>query len=166
MSQRPARTKVTILVHPGSACGSADFNLGKYEARAGREGLVHDMEATDGDVFVIDGSLSVELPEHPGLDGAIAKALADAAARGDRQARIMGSDDEEFNQCDAARELISRYSLLPERHSIVLTGAWYDPDDEEGCVNSVYDVFSEAGFSVDVSDNALSIDGDAIAMSP
>jgi len=29
-----------ILVHPGSACGSANFNLGRSEARAARDRLI------------------------------------------------------------------------------------------------------------------------------
>src|SRR5690606_22893648 len=97
----------------GSACGSADFNLGRYDARAGRDGLLLDLAAAEGDLFVIDGALSDELESYPMFARAIDDALAAARTRGDRAERIMGSDDDEFDQVAAARELISRHALDP-----------------------------------------------------
>jgi hypothetical protein len=59
--------KLLVIVHPGSACGSADFNLGKFEARAARDTLRGAIEDWEGGVIVIDGELSDELEHVPSL---------------------------------------------------------------------------------------------------
>lgn len=158
---KEGKRSLTVLVHPGSACGSADMNLGKYDARAARDGLVLDIGSVDGDLLVIDGSLSDELAAHPLFDAAIRDALTDARARGHVGRRVRGSDDEDYDQTHAARDYIAGEMLSPETHHIRLTGAWYDHDGDQGCINSVLEVFEAAGFSVAVMDNAISLDDSA-----
>lgn len=67
--------RVLVLVHPGSACGSANFNIGKFEARAARDALCSELDNWRGDVLVIDGELSDELEFYPSFDLAIRDCL-------------------------------------------------------------------------------------------
>lgn len=153
MTKKP----VLVLVHPGSACGSADFNLGKSIAGAGRDGIVLDLAASSGDVVVIDGHFSDEIPHYAGLSKALDEALERARERGDLSIRILGDDSEDFNQVEAAKQVIVEHGLSPEAHAVSLTGAWFDHDGDEGCVNSVLEVFRERGFSATVLDGAMSL---------
>jgi len=152
------KKEVLILVHPGSACGSANFNLGKTSAASGRDGLILDLELSAGHVFVIDGEFSDEIENYEKFCAAINDALKRAHDRGDFAERIMGDDNDDFNQVAAAQTLIKRHGLSTTKHHVLLTGAWFDPDGKHGCVNSVYEVFSQLGFTVDVMDGALSLD--------
>lgn len=36
-------SQILVLVHPGSACGSADFNIGTKAAREARDGLCREL---------------------------------------------------------------------------------------------------------------------------
>ncbi len=40
--------RVLVVVHPGSACGSANFNIGQFEARSAREELADELTRWDG----------------------------------------------------------------------------------------------------------------------
>jgi hypothetical protein len=41
----------------------------------------------------------------------------------------------------------------------VITGAWYHPQDDGGCVNSVYDKLMALGYkNIDVDNSAFNID--------
>lgn len=148
-----------VLVHPGSACGSANENLGRYEARAGRDGLKMDLDLWKGGVLVIDGVLSQDLEYFPVFDAAIKGALARAAVAGFVSERRYGSDDQDEDQAVAARAFLDEVPL-PAGTRVTLTGAWYYPDGKHGCVNDVMDVFEARGFSCDVSDNAMTLADD------
>ena len=154
MTKKP----ILVLVHPGSACGSADFNLGKSIAGAGRDGIVLDLAAAAGDVVVIDGHFSDEIPHYSNLSKAIDAALEGARERGDLAIRVLGDDSEDFNQVEAAKQVIAENGLLPDHHAVSLTGAWFDHDGDEGCVNSVLEVFRDRGFSATVLDGAMSLE--------
>lgn len=148
--------RILILVHPGSLCGSADFNLGKYDGRAIRGGMIQDLDSWNGPVAVIDGWLSTELDAYPMLNKAIESCLDRAKEAGQLSLRIFGdAESETFNQVAAARQLIKDNALDPKSHRIELTGAWYHEDDNHGCVNSVWDVVTELGFSVDIRDSVM-----------
>lgn len=154
----PERIPTLILVHPGSCCGSADFNLSSADAALQRAFLQEELDSWSGAIVVIDGALSDELPGFPTFDAAISRTLGRASQAGLLSCRILGDDASEFTQVDAAKKLVDEHGLEPTTHAIKLTGAWYDPEDQEGCVNSVYEVFEDAGFSVDVLDSAFSLD--------
>ena len=76
MNHAYSSNPILVLVHPGSACGSADMNLGKFEARAARAELAYELDYWHGTLLVIDGELSDELPWYPQLDRAITECLA------------------------------------------------------------------------------------------
>ncbi len=145
-------TPVLIVVHPGSACGSADFNLGRLDARAARESLVDELNGWSGPLVVIDGALSDELASYPALNSAIVGAYTRAQQGGYLSLRLQGDDPE---QVDRTRDLLA---VLPDGgkgHEFVVTGAWYHPSDGGGCVGSVVEVLHAAGCRVNVSDSAL-----------
>lgn len=138
-----------IVVHPGSVCGSADFNLGKSDARCARDGLVLELNDWSGGIVVIDGSLSDELVHHRSLDQAIEQALARARDAGHRCERVVGDDPD---QVDRTRELIKRLGDRAPFTRFVVTGAWYHPEDGSGCVGSVVNTLRERGLQAQVSE--------------
>lgn len=135
---------VFVLVHPGSACGSANFNLGYNAASIARGDLANALDAWRGPVVVIDGALSDELPHYSEFYRAIAGALDRAGADG---RRVMACDDDGETHLGAARA-IEALRLDPTRDTIVVTGCWFDPWGEFGCVNSVVEGFKQRGFEV------------------
>lgn len=56
-------TEILVIVHPGSACGSAEMNLGKDNAQVQRLDMQQLIEGWEGGVVIIDGTLSDELED-------------------------------------------------------------------------------------------------------
>jgi hypothetical protein len=151
-----------IVVHPGSCCGSADFNCGDAAAEAAREILAGDLDDWAGALAVIDGDLSSELRlrKYRGLGAALEAALERAAAAGQPAIRIRGGDEDEFDQVAAALSLAESLGLSSGAWKVETTGAWYDPTGSEGCVNSVVEALATAGVSVTVRPSAVMLDVD------
>jgi hypothetical protein len=85
--------KILVIVHPGSACGSADFNYGSRSAAdAERNGLIHEWNNWQGGAIVIDGELSDELPDYPELNAALTGVVDRAKAAGRTSIREYGQD--------------------------------------------------------------------------
>lgn len=146
-----------VLVHPGSACGSANMNLGRFDARAARESLIQELKDWRGGVLVIEGSLSDELADYPNFADAIAGALHRAHAAGAISLRVAGGDDEDLDQTKAAQAFLAEHALDPETTPVTLTGAWYADDGTDGCVNDVQRVFESRRFRCEVVMSALSL---------
>lgn len=151
---------VLVLVHPGSACGSANFNLGRDEARAARQGLTRGINTWDGDFLVIDGALSSELSSYPMLEESILKALARSAAAGHVAERAYGCDSEDYDQTKCIQDLVRRHGYSPSEATFEVTGAWLHPE-KEGCVGSVIQTLEALGFKATPCDHAVFIDPDA-----
>lgn len=155
---------VLIIVHPGSACGSADMNLGRENADIQRMDMICTINEWRGGVLVIDGEFSDELSgfgmrrEWQELGNAIDQALSLASQSGNVSGRILGDDASEFTQMEAAVQLVHDYDLTPSKTPITLTGAWIH-DDGEGCVNSVRDALRPLGFEPEIS-SAMNFDLD------
>lgn len=132
--------KVLVLVHPGSACGSANYNLGREAADLARIEMTDMLNAWDGDIIVLDGDLSDELPRFPVFADAIRSAVRRARRAGCVAIREVANDPE---QVDAIKRIASMHDLT--RSSVVVSGAWYDPTDESGCVNSVIHALNDVG---------------------
>jgi hypothetical protein len=146
----PFTKRLMVLVHPGSACGSADFNLGKSMANAGRDGLINDLNAWNDALLVLDGTLSDELDGYPALNSAINSAIARCSGQ-----RIFADDDQTFDWVrKSVRKMMEMGVKKPSE--VVVTGIWYWPNDEAGCVNAVYDALVTVGVEhVIMSDNAI-----------
>lgn len=142
-----------VVVHPGSACGSADFHHGRRLARAMRERLSQTLHGWRGAVTVIDSDLSGELAGEPDLAGAIDACLGRSHADGSAARRLSVAGE---RWIEAGRALIQEAG--PGR--VVLTGAWYHPDDDGGCVNAMRDALVQSGIAVDIHGSAMSIDLD------
>lgn len=156
MSNTVAPQTVLILVHPGSACGSADFNLCPELASTYREKLAQDLSGWTGDMFVIDGQLSDELKDlaFRHLGKAITSALVRSRNAGFRARRIMGCDSIPPHQCERVRAWIEDGTLDPKTMQISLTGAWYN-EDGGGCVGDVQKILVKAGFEVTVRSSVV-----------
>lgn len=143
-------TKVLVVVHPGSLCGSANFTLGKTEARAVRDAVAGDLDGWQGSVLVLDGALSDELPDYP----VFLSRLEAAVGRGQEAGfGLRVEADDPIHGEVAVRTL--REQGVPLDAEICLTGAWYEPDGSSGCVTWARDCLVSAGFSrVSVLDSA------------
>ncbi len=142
---------ILVLVHPGSACGSADFNLGPFEGERARDILAQDLADWEGGVIVIDGALSDEVPGYPSLADALDEALAQARPA----LRILGDDASDYDQRRAVLDAATQIGATPETVRFTVTGAWFDPEEASGCVNSVRDALGMAGFVVEVRPSAV-----------
>jgi hypothetical protein len=145
--------KIVCLVHPGSACGSADFNIGRNEAQTARDDLSNELEMWDGGVIVIDGYLSDELPAFPKFNRSIMSALERAKGKGQIAMRLQGEDP-------AQVECIHAFITAdPVRKAWAYTvgGAWLYPNGE-GCVGSVVDTLRKLGCTAHPSAFALNED--------
>jgi len=164
-----ARQPVLFVVHPGSACGSADWSLGATDAAACRDRLAADIASWRGGIAVIDGNLSYELDlrRYRQLGEAISAALARAAARGSLSVRIVGDDGSAGRRQDwAAGEVIRRHSLSPASHRAEVTGCWRGAGGNSGCVTHVARVLRQAGFRVRVRGSAVTEPSEDMPDSP
>lgn len=159
MSHAFSTKPILVLVHPGSACGSADMNLGKFEARAARAELAYELDHWHGTLLVIDGELSDELPWYPQLDRAITECLARGAHLPVPSRRVLGDDPA---QVESAREFAAQIGPAAAA-GFRVTGAWYHPEDGGGCVGSVVDELRRLGYPAEVSDNAVALAWEADA---
>ncbi len=148
----PDKNRILIIVHPGSACGSADFQIGKSHARAYRDGLVLEANNWGGGVIVLSGSLDDELGQswYNPLGPAIDAVLARAKASGLVAIRRVAHDPD---QVGVILEILKDASY--HGFQFVVTGAWAY-EDRTGCVYSVEEAIQTLGLTVEVSDHALS----------
>lgn len=169
MRQNPDCTAsaLLIVVHPGSACGSADFNLGRADAEMARQRLSAQLGDWRGGILVVDGALSVELSSFGSLDTAIRKALQRARQCGNPALRLDADDETPNWAAKVARAVIQLG--MPEDSLVEVTGAWYWPDGRAGCVNAVCDAIRNTGIHrvvvghsaiVDPAGNALEASSD------
>ena len=149
-------TPLLILVHPGSACGSANFNIGKNKARLKRFQLTQDLTQWSGDILVVDGELSDELGRYPEYKQAIEGAL-NRAEKGQRIFACAMNTPGWPNLVAKAIKVLA----TPDT-SISITGAWLHNTDEEGCVNMVEKTMKALGYTPTILESAVDIDGDEI----
>lgn len=137
-----------ILVHPGSCCGSANFNMGIILASAARSRLIDTLDhigtSPGHELFVLDGDLSDELGQFPALDHAIKAALARCAQNGRPSMRLQADDPD---QVQVAQFLLDN-NFFRDRQ-VKLMGAWAEPDNDNGCVTSVKQVLDAGGIKAD-----------------
>lgn len=149
-----------ILVHPGSCCGSADFNNGRQDAEGSRAMIAHDLMSHTGPLLIVDGSGSDELPRYSILNNAIEGALKRNEEAGFFTKRVFACDDMTPNWASVVGRLVQKLKLQPGSR-VWLTGAWYFEDDSAGCVNAVYDQMSALGLRPDILDSVVrDSDGD------
>lgn len=151
-----APTPILVLVHPGSACGSANFHMGRDEARGARDCLAHELKNWRGGVIVLDGDLSDELPSYPVFAGAIDAALTRARTEGHVAIRTMASDPDQMR---VIKELVQHLGDPTQRAAFTVTGAWYHPE-KRYCVGSVIDALREIGCTAEVCESAVCLEQD------
>ena len=153
-----AKQDILVIVHPGSPCGSADFNLGGIATEA-RKLLINDIAHWHHGMIVIDGELSDELlyPPYQPLHRAINMALARAQDLKLTSIRQYGHDPD---QVQVIQQVIRELGLPPENARFFLTGAWLHSRDGGGCVGSVHQVLCEMNFCAVVRDSAVDLDVD------
>lgn len=143
-------TPVLVIVHPGSACGSAEMNLGRDGADYQRGEMQLAVEDWQGAVVVIDGELSEELEGYRSTwsewGNSIQQALERAKKKGLLALRVRGDDAEDYNQQAAIADVVKNHGMTPANTTFTLTGAWVD-EDGGGCVHSVREVLERLGFT-------------------
>ncbi len=151
-SVKSDKAPILVIVHPGSACGSADFQIGKYDAEAARDGLRHQFDRWNGGVIVLEGELDDELSDrwYRHLGESISAVLARAKASGQVSLKRKAFDPD---QVSVIKNILKEPACRSDR--FVVTGAWAYADGT-GCVNSVLEAINSVGLSAEVSDMALS----------
>ncbi len=149
-------TPYLFLVHPGSALGSATFNLGEARSRAARTALCNEITEWDGHLIILGGGLDGELKYYPLVAQAIASARRNARLRHRLDVTRLAEDP---NQIEEAMRVATTYAI-PKDARIVCTGAWASRGTS-GCVNSVHAALVAAGFTdVTISESAVYEDAD------
>ncbi|MAM38812.1 MAG: hypothetical protein CL949_10010 [Erythrobacter sp.] len=115
-----------VVVHPGSACGSADFNLGLIEGSRVRERLARTILGWTDEIVVVDNDLSDELETYAMLG------LAIANASGRKSAVRVGGDS---GKSGWAENVAGQICKVAKHKNVYLTGAWHQPSDEQGCID-------------------------------
>lgn len=153
LNEGEAVQSVMVVVHPGSACGSANFNLGKSVANGERDFLAQDIANWREGILVIHGTYSDELIHYSNLNSALNNTFANADREGKLAMRIFACDD----ATDGWEKYVAAVlSHIPRDTRLEITGIWYFDDDSAGCVNAVYDEAIALGFkSVNVRDSAI-----------
>lgn len=145
-------SQILVIVHPGSACGSADFNYGnRTTAEIYREALIREWRNWRGGVVVIDSALSDELPGYPHLKAALDNLLVRAAAAGRPAIRTRANDPK---QNLAIGTLLRKWKLPKDQAQFLVTGAWHYPDDR-GCVGGVCRTIRALDYRAEISPAAL-----------
>jgi hypothetical protein len=143
---------VLVVVHPGSACGSADFNYGSREiAESCRQRLIEEWDNWAGGAIVLDGALTDELPNYVELSRALQDLLTRAEASNSIALRLEAPDPEQEGILEAALQ-----EIQPSKHltAFVVTGAWLYPG-HLGCVGGVYRALQSKGYRAILSPAAL-----------
>jgi hypothetical protein len=135
-----------VLTHPGSACGSADSLLGRYDARSSRDGLSHELERWDGHILVVDGELSDEISMYMTYNRALEHALHRAKGAGLISARVFACDNLTPNWPTKVAKAV-KAMRLPTDNPIVVSGAWFVPNEQYGCVNATDRALGRAGYT-------------------
>lgn len=150
---RPKR--ILVVVHPDSACGSADFNLGNDEAATDRAKLIADLNGWRGGVIILYGGLRDELSlrAYKPLQTALVSVLDRAKASQQIAISRIAIDPA---QRKVMQQIIPKLALDPKTR-FFLTGAWFHIDDSSGCVGDVLDVLRSAGFTATLKPGVLRI---------
>lgn len=149
---------ILVIVHPGSACGSANFNIGLTNARSARDDLTCELNEWTGAVVVIDGDFSDELSGYPRYDQAIKNSLSRAKDAGLMSLRLQGDDPDQIKRIEEVMQTMGGETC--SRSLFTVTGAWYDNEDGGGCVGSVVDKIRSLGARSCVSSSAVRYDVD------
>lgn len=144
--------KIMVVVHPGSACGSADMNIGEGAGWL-REALARDIMSWPHDMMIVDGELSDEIPHY----AVLALAFENAADnRNRRMLRHRACDADGAGWTDSVRDAFaSQWPGGP--HRILVTGAWLHPDGG-GCVGAVVDKLHEHEHKVEIAASTLRLE--------
>jgi hypothetical protein len=153
-TQKQAESRILVIVHPGSCCGSADFNIGS-DASEYRRVLVNFVQRWNGAVIVMRGELDDELSygRYAALGGAITQALSRAKASGHLSLSVSAHDPAQVTKMQGILKKAAAYGITPETR-FILTGAWVY-SDTTGCVGSVNEVLMNAGYATEISHTAF-----------
>lgn len=156
---------VLVVVHPDSACGSLDFNLGAQDRTVGhrlRERLIEELNAWRGDLMVMRGAFTAELSALDYEDLGLALNQALERCRGLDEFMPDGLygdewsgdiDDEDWSFVDEAAQVFGRWS---RDRPVVLTGIWWNDREDSGCVTAIKSRLEAMGFAdIQVSDSAI-----------
>lgn len=149
-----AEERTLIVVHPGSMMGSANQAIGRDLAQSARTSLEGELQNWSGNIAVLDGFLSDELTCPFGMS--IGNALQRCRSKGLYGIRTFGCDSEDPSIEQGVDALIQGLGLN-QKSTVCLSGAWYDPENNEGCVNAVQEHLRNRGIDATILDSALHI---------
>lgn len=107
-----------------------------------RDAVATTLQSWNGDVLVLLGDLCDELDCYPQLQKAIDTAMKHSAAEGGRGVAIDAPDPD---HPEIALRQLKEWEVAAGA-PLRLTGAWFDPTDASGCINSTHEALRNAGF--------------------
>ncbi len=144
---------ILVITHPGSACGSADFNLGGDGSlsRSYREGMIEQFNSWQGGVIVLSGDFYDELrqPKYRSFGKAIDALLSRTRAVGKVSIRKPAPDPDNA-------KVITRLLSDPANRGrkYLCTGAWWYGGDD-GCVGATAAAIRALGLPVEISETVV-----------
>ena len=158
LTVRPANNyPILVITHPGSACGSADFNLGGDGSlsRSYREGMTEQFNSWQGGVIVLSGEFDDELrrPKYRSFGNAIDALLSRTRAAGNVSIRKLAPDPE---NAKAITKLLSEPANRGSEY--ICTGAWWYGGDD-GCVGATAAAIRAMDSPAAISDTVVTEEG-------
>jgi len=152
------RYPILVVVHPGAACGSADFVLGSWDAADARDNLIREANKWEGGVIVLQDSAMHETGQ-AGLEswerwGDALKALVSRA----KASGLVAIEQPAYNETPPHHDEVIRALLANPKNrgtNYVVTGAWVFSDESGGCVLDVYSAIIRLGYKAEISEDAL-----------
>lgn len=146
--------EVLVVVHPDSACASADFQYTSPDiAQWRREALAQEISEWEDNIIVMDGEYRDQLrsQEFEELNNAIDDCLHDAALKNLIALRTSATDQD---LAATIQRILNRLYLLKRQTIFHITGAWYK-NDGSGCVATVTNALTLKGYTAFVAESAL-----------
>ena len=145
---------VLVLVHPDSACSSADIHYcSPAIAQWRREALITELTDWRNSIIVIDGDLHPELRETPftPLSNAIDTCIRRAQLNNLISIRAYATYQ---TMARTTRRILRQLLLAPNTTRFHVTGAWYN-SNHSGCVATMTDTLILDGYTTRIADSAL-----------
>lgn len=119
-----------------------------------RDAVATTLQNWNGDVLVLLGDLCDELDCYPQLQNAIDTAMTHSATEGGRGVAIDAPDPD---HPEIALKQLKEWGVAAGA-PLRLTGAWFDPTEASGCINSTREALRNAGFDdIEVLDCAAQL---------
>jgi len=156
---RPRKSgDLLLLLHPGHLAISADAYMGNEAAIKARETIIHELEAWQGHMLIVDSTVSHELEMYPHVKEKIAETKTRLEQSGYEVMQTFACDCS-YKWEPLVLEALDDMAVLPQV-KIFITGAFVTLNNEEGGINAVSKLIQDRGAEVAVMSSAAAYNTD------